>query len=64
MITLRLMNTLENSEGMKKTLMQIAEDGVIDESEKDQFKVILEYFDKLRSTINELVLIGDKCKNK
>ena len=62
LVTLKLMNTLEDSEDMRKALMQIAEDGIISDDEKGQFDGVMKYFDQLKKIINELSLIGAKCR--
>lgn len=61
LVTLKLINTLENSEIMRKSLLNIAEDGVISGDEKVKFDEIMKYFEKVEKTIHELKLISDSC---
>lgn len=64
LVTIKLMNTLENSDSVKKMLMNIAEDGVISEDELSKFDQVMEYFERIENTIHELKLIGSKCISK
>ncbi len=62
LVTLKLLNTLENSEVMRKSLMRIAEDGVISDDERTQFDEIMRYFEKVETTIHDLKLYGDSVR--
>lgn len=53
-------NDLENADDMKKLLLKIVADGVIDEHEKPDLKRVVEYFEKLERTAGELKLWVEK----
>lgn len=62
-VTIRLMRGLSkaNVDGIKNTLLNIAEDGRITDDEKPELQYILAELDYLQKSINELRLIGEKC---
>ena len=59
-VTVKLMKRLkvENLEKIKDRLIDIAEDGVIDDKEKPELSDVLDYLDDLAKTISELKTIG------
>lgn len=61
LVTIKLLNTLENSEIMRKSLLNIAEDGIISGDERLKFDEIMKYFEKIEKSIHELKLIGSTC---
>lgn len=56
-------NTLDDSVNIQKTLLKIVEDGVIDESEKDELEVIVLFFSKLEKRAAELRVIAERQLN-
>lgn len=64
-VTVKLLKSLrvEDLEQVKNKLIDIAEDGKIDEDEKTDFKDILDYLNKLSKTVSELKIIGDMVLN-
>lgn len=53
-------NTLEESPRIQKLLFKIVEDGVIDESEKEELQVIVDFFSKLEMRASELKIYAKK----
>lgn len=53
-------NDLEQSKSIQKTLLKIVADGVIDESEKDELNMIIEFFTKLEKRSSELKILAKK----
>lgn len=64
-VTVKLLRNLkvDDLEAMKEKLLDIAEDGVISESEKPDLKAILDYLEKVAKTVSELKIIGDMVLN-
>lgn len=64
-VTVKLLRNLkvDDLEDMKEKLLDIAEDGVISESEKPDLKAILDYLEKVAKTVSELKIIGDMVLN-
>ena len=62
-VTVKLMKKLrvEELEGFKDKLLDIAEDGVITEDELPDLREILDYLDGLARTVSELKIIGEKA---
>lgn len=65
-ITLRLMKRLDRDElnRIKKELVDITEDGIIDETEKPELKKILAFLDEVAESISELKIVGEKFLKK
>lgn len=65
-ITLRLMKILDCDElnRIKKELVDITEDGIIDETEKPELKKILAFLDEVAESISELKIVGEKYLKK
>lgn len=65
-ITLRLMKRLDWDElnRIKKELVDITEDGIIDETEKLELKKILAFLDEVAESISELKIVGEKFLKK
>jgi len=65
-ITVRLLNNLDDEEirNMKKRLLSIAEDGKVDEREKEEFAVIMKNLDALAETISELRMLAEKYSER
>ena len=65
-ITLRLMKRLDYDElnRIKKELVDITEDGIIDETEKPELKKILAFLDEVAESISELKIVGEKFLKK
>ena len=65
-ITLRLMKRLDRDElnRIKKELVDITEDGIIDETEKPELKKILAFLDEVAESISELKIVGEKYLKK
>lgn len=65
-ITLRLMKRLYCDElnRIKKELVDITEDGIIDETEKPELKKILAFLDEVAESISELKIVGEKYLKK
>lgn len=65
-ITLRLMKRLDCDKlnRIKKELVDIAEDGIIDETEKPELKKILAFLDEVAESISELKIVGEKFLKK
>lgn len=65
-ITLRLMKILDCDElnRIKKELVDITEDGIIDETEKPELKKILAFLDEVAESISELKIVGEKFLKK
>lgn len=65
-ITLRLMKRLDCDElnRIKKELVDITEDGIIDETEKPELKKILAFLDEVAESISELKIVGEKFLKK
>ena len=65
-ITLRLMKRLDGDElnRIKKELVDITEDGIIDETEKPELKKILAFLDEVAESISELKIVGEKYLKK
>lgn len=65
-ITLRLMKRLDCDElnRIKKELVDITEDGSIDETEKPELKKILAFLDEVAESISELKIVGEKFLKK
>lgn len=61
-ITVRLLNGLDNGEiqNMKRTLLRIAADGKIDDSEKKEFDGIMNNLNSLAKIISELRMLEEK----
>ncbi|MGG7058423.1 helix-turn-helix domain-containing protein [Clostridium tertium] len=53
-------NTLEESPRIQKLLFKIVEDGVIDESEKEDLQVIVDFFSRLEMRASELKVYAKK----
>jgi len=56
LITLRMLNTLKDVEKSKEELLEIVQDGVIQEAEKPQLKEIIKFFEKVEQNVCELKL--------
>ena len=56
--TLRVRRMLKEAVGVADTLEEIAYDGVIDETEREDFAKALDFLRELESTITDLLLIG------
>lgn len=65
-ITLRPMKRLDCDElnRIKKELVDITEDGIIDETEKPELKKILAFLDEVAESISELKIVGEKYLKK
>lgn len=65
-ITLRLMKRPDCDElnRIKKELVDITEDGIIDETEKPELKKILAFLDEVAESISELKIVGEKYLKK
>ena len=65
-IALRLIQRFDHNEldKVKKQLIMIAEDGVIDETERPELEKILKFLDEMAETISELKIVGEKCLKK
>ena len=65
-ITLRLTKRLDCDElnRIKKELVDITEDGIIDETEKPELKKILAFLDEVAESISELKIVGEKYLKK
>lgn len=65
-IALRLMKRLDCDElnRIKKELVDITEDGIIDETEKPELKKILAFLDEVAESISELKIVGEKFLKK
>ena len=63
-ITVRILKSLDDEEirKMKKNLLAIAEDGEIDETEQEEFNMIVKNLEKLAKAISELRLLAEKCQ--
>lgn len=59
-LTLKLLATFRNEESIKDSLLNITEDGVINEVEKPQLAEIIAYFDAIGKAGAELKLWYDK----
>lgn len=46
---------------IKKQLVSITEDGVIDETEKPELEKILAFLEEIAETISELKIASEKC---
>lgn len=53
-------NTLEESPRIQKLLFKIVEDGIIDESEKEELETIVDFFSKLEMRASELKVYAKK----
>lgn len=53
-------NTLDESPTIQKALLKIVEDGVIDESEKEELVAIVDFFSKLEMRASELKVYAKK----
>ena len=64
--TLRLMKRLDCDElnRIRKELVDITEDGIIDETEKPELKKILAFLDEVAESISELKIVGEKFLKK
>lgn len=64
-VTVKILKNLkvDRMNELKDKLLDIAEDGVISEDEKPDFREILNYLDGLAKTISELKIIGDTVLN-
>lgn len=64
-VTVKLLKSLKVDEldGIKEKLIDIAADGVISEDEKPEMRDILSYLDELSKTISELKTIGSMALN-
>lgn len=64
-VTVKLLKSLKVDEldGIKEKLIDIAADGVISEDEKPEMRSILNYLDELSKTISELKTIGSMALN-
>lgn len=62
-VTVKLLKNLrvEDLEGVKDRLVDIAEDGRISDDEKPALEEILTYLDRLSKTVSELRIIGEKA---
>ena len=60
---MRLMQRLDHEElnRIKKQLVSITEDGVIDETEKPELEKILAFLEEIAETISELKIASEKC---
>ena len=56
-------NDLENSKEIQRTLLKIVEDGIIDDSEQEELKIIVDFFSKLEKRAAELRIIAEKHLN-
>ena len=61
-ITIKVMKHLcpERLEALKKRLVDIAEDGIIDDAEKPVLEKVLEEIDQMAEVLHELQLLGNK----
>lgn len=61
-VTVRLLNGLDDEEiqKIKRQLLNIAADGKIDDSEKEEFDHIMDSLDSLAKTISELRMLAEK----
>lgn len=61
-ITVRILNRLDDEEirGMKKSLLSIAEDGVIAPDEREEFEKIVKSLESLERAISELRILAEK----
>lgn len=50
----------EDIEKIKNAILDIAEDGKVNEDEKESFREVLDYLEKLGKLISELKIIGDQ----
>lgn len=53
-------NTLEESPRIQKLLFKIVEDGIIDESEKEELETIVDFFSKLEMRASEIKVYAKK----
>lgn len=65
-ITLKILKSLDEDEikAMKKSLIDIAEDGEITEDEQEDFNSILERLDQIAKEISELRILAEKYRKK
>lgn len=65
-VTVKLLKGLriDQLEDVKNSLLEIAEDGVVSESEKPELKEVIEFFDYIARTVSELKLIGERVLKK
>lgn len=65
-ITLKILKSLDEDEikAMKKSLVDIAEDGEITEDEQEDFNSILERLDQIAKEISELRILAEKYRKK
>ncbi|WP_083553584.1 helix-turn-helix domain-containing protein [Clostridium intestinale] len=59
-VTLQMISILRKVEGVKGTLLDVTEDGVITEDELPRLKEVVNYFDKVSQAANELKLWAEK----
>lgn len=61
-ITVKILNRLDDEDirGMKKSLLSIAEDGVIAPDEREEFEKIVTSLERLEHAISELRILAEK----
>ena len=59
-LTVKLMAAFRKGEGVKNVLLDITEDGVIEDGEKPQLGTVLEYLDGITKAAGELKLWAEK----
>lgn len=65
-ITLKLLKSLDDDlvKGMKKDLIEIAEDGKVTEDEQERFEKVMEWLTGIEEKISELKIIAEKHRKK
>ena len=63
-ITIKILHRLDDEEvrGMKKSLLEIAEDGIIAPDEREEFERIVNSLENLEHAISELRILAEKHK--
>lgn len=59
-LSLKVLGSLKNIDFLRSSLIEISEDGKVDENERDMFKNILESLEKISNNANALKLWAEK----
>ncbi|HBJ1648628.1 TPA: transcriptional regulator [Clostridium botulinum] len=62
-LSINIFNLIGEGNQLRNTLLDIVEDGVIDESEKEDLDKILDNLRKLAGLTNDLIIVTEKLKN-
>ncbi|HBJ2623437.1 TPA: transcriptional regulator [Clostridium botulinum] len=62
-LSINIFNLIGEGNQLRNTLLDIVEDGVIDESEKEDLNKILDNLRKLAGLTNDLIIVTEKLKN-